>query len=185
MPKAPRTQAAPETLMSAPKTPATTSPAEGGEAPKKASKKKLILIVAPVLLLVALVAGLWFTGVLPKLLHGKSDAPAAALADENGPPVYVEVPEIITNLNAGPRRTAFVKIKISIELARAADQKAVTDAMPQIEDLFQTYLREMHPDELSGSIGSYRLREEFIARISIAAAPVRVRDVLFTELFTQ
>ena len=57
--------------------------------------------------------------------------------------------------------------------------------MPQIEDLFQTYLREMHPDELSGSIGSYRLREEFIARISIAAAPVRVRDVLFTELFTQ
>ena len=167
--------------------PPVAAPAEA-ETPKKGGKRRLILLLAPVVLLAGAGAGLWFSGILPKMLHGKKDsiaAAAASLAMANGPPVYVDVPEIITNLNSGPRKTSFVKIKIRIELASAADQVAVTTAMPRIQDLFQTYLREMRPEELRGSIGTYRLREEFISRISIAASPVRVRDVLFTELFTE
>jgi len=162
---------------------------DGEAASKKGGGKKLIMMIVPVVLLAAVGGGLWFSGILPRMLHGKkADAAIAAslaLAAENAPPVYIDVPEIITNLNSGPRRAAFVKIKIRIELASAGDQTAVNDAMPRIQDLFQTYLREMRPEELNGSIGSYRLREEFISRISIAASPVRVRDVLFTELFTQ
>jgi flagellar FliL protein len=172
--------------MSAPEIP----PPEAGEpAPKKGGKKKLLLLLVPVLLLGGGGAGLWFSGLLPKWLHLTKNnlvqTATTALEIENAPPVYVDVPEIITNLNAGPRKTSFVKIKVRIELASAADQVTVTAAMPRIQDLFQTYLREMRPEELRGSIGSYRLREEFIARISIAASPVRVRDVLFTELFTE
>ena len=157
--------------------------------PAKGGKKKLVLMLVPLLVLAGAGAGLWFSGILPKMLHGKGDAAAAAaaaaLAQGNAAPVYIDVPEIITNLNAGPRKTSFVKIKIRIEVASNDDQKLITDAMPRIEDLFQTYLREMHPDELRGSIGSYRLREEFISRIAIAASPAHVRDVLFTEMFTQ
>jgi len=170
--------------------PSTATPEEPPEleaaAPKPKSMKKLILLLAPVVVLLGAGAGLWFSGIVPKMMHGKKATIAAAeLVAENGPPVYVDVPEIITNLNSGPRKTSFVKIKIRIELASADDQAAINDAMPRIEDLFQTYLREMRPEELRGSIGTYRLREEFISRISIAASPVRVRDVLFTELFTQ
>ncbi len=167
--------------------PAHAPPAEG-EGTKKKSKLPLILAVF-VLLLAGAGAGLWFTGIIPKMLGGdKKEAAAkaqAALAKENAPPVAVDVPEIVTNLNAGPRKTSFVKIKIRIIVGSNDDAKAINDAMPQIQDLFQTYLREMRPEELRGSIGSYRLREEFIARISIAAAPAQVRDVLFTELFTE
>ncbi len=171
--------------------PPSPDEAEDQAPPIKAisSKKKLILAAALVVVVVAAGGGLWFGGIIPTMLHGKKDAAAtataAALAKENAPPVYVDVPEIITNLNAGPRKTAFVKIKIRIELASPDDQKLVNDAMPRIQDLFQTYLREMRPEELRGSMGSYRLREEFISRISIAASPAHVRDVLFTELFTQ
>ena len=43
----------------------------------------------------------------------------------------------------------------------------------RVVDLFQTYLREMRPDELRGSAGTYRLREELIARASLAAAARR------------
>jgi flagellar FliL protein len=66
--------------------------------------------------------------------------------------------------------------------------------MPRLLDLFQTYLREMRPDELRGSAGTQRLREELIARASVAIAvplpgregpPPRVLDVLFTELLIQ
>lgn len=162
------------------------TPAAKGEGKKNKILLPLILIALVVLLAAA--AGLWFTGVLPQMLGGKkaeAAKAAAALASENAPPVAVDVPEIVTNLNAGPRKTAYVKIKIRIIVASNDDAKLIDDAMPQIEDLFQTYLREMRPEELRGSIGSYRLREEFIARIAIAAAPAQVRDVLFTELFTE
>jgi flagellar FliL protein len=57
--------------------------------------------------------------------------------------------------------------------------------MPRLLDLFQTYLREMRPEELRGSAGTWRLREELIARANIAIAPARVTDVLFTELLVQ
>ena len=100
-------------------------------------------------------------------------------------PVYVEMPEIIANLNAGPRRASYVKLKPKLELAKAADQAAIAQNMPRLLDLFQTYLREMRPEELRGSAGTYRLREELIARANIALAPARVIDVLFTEMLVQ
>jgi flagellar FliL protein len=57
--------------------------------------------------------------------------------------------------------------------------------MPRLQDLFQTYLREMRPEELRGSAGTYRLREELIARADIAVAPARIQDLLFTEILVQ
>ncbi len=63
--------------------------------------------------------------------------------------------------------------------------QAFTAVQPRVIDLFQTYLRDMRPEELRGSEGTYRLREELIARANLAAAPVHVVDVLFTELLVQ
>lgn len=156
-------------------------PAKG----KKGGKKKLILLAAPVLL-IAVLAGLWFTGILPGLL-GLSHPPHEEHAAESGPhaPVFVELPEMIANLNAPGRRASFVKLKARLELARAEDQAAFTAGLPRIVDLFQTYLREMRPEEFRGSAGTYRLREELITRSNIALAPARVVDVLFGELLVQ
>jgi flagellar FliL protein len=70
-------------------------------------------------------------------------------------------------------------------LAKPEDQAIFAAAQPRVIDLFQTYLREMRPEELRGSAGTYRLREELIARANIAVAPARVVDVLFTELLVQ
>ena len=57
--------------------------------------------------------------------------------------------------------------------------------MPRLQDLFTTYLRELRPDELRGSVGMHRLREELTARAAVAAHPVRVTDVLFVEMLVQ
>ena len=70
-------------------------------------------------------------------------------------------------------------------MATAEDQAGFAAAQPRVVDLFQTYLREMRPEELRGSAGTYRLREELIGRANIAVAPVRVLDILFTELLVQ
>jgi flagellar FliL protein len=72
-----------------------------------------------------------------------------------------------------------------IEVARPEDADRVRQSMPRLQDLFQTYLREMRPEELRGSAGVYRLREELIARADAAAAPARISDVLFTQMLIQ
>jgi flagellar FliL protein len=112
-----------------------------------------------------------------------ADQPTEAAAVK--PPVFVDLPDIVANLNSGGRRPVFVKIHARVELAKSDDQAAVQAAMPRLLDLFQTYLREMRPEELRGSAGTWRLREELISRANIAAAPARVTDVLFTEILIQ
>jgi flagellar FliL protein len=155
---------------------------------KKGGKKKLI-ILAILVLLIAIGAGLWFSGILPNMLgmghKAETEEQHAKLKEKEHAPVFVELPEMIANLNAPGRRASYVKMKARLELSKEADQAAFTAAQPRVIDLFQTYLREMRPDELRGSAGTYRLREELIARASLAAAPAQVVDVLFSELLVQ
>ena len=156
------------------------------KAAKKGGKKKLIILALP-LLLIGAGAGLWFTGILPGLLGMSHKAETEEHASKDAPhaPVFVELPEMVANLNAPGRRASFVKIKVRLELSKEADQAAFTAAQPRVVDVFQTYLREMRPEELRGSAGTYRLREELIARAGLAAAPAQVVDVLFSELLVQ
>jgi flagellar FliL protein len=161
--------------------------AADGAAPKKGGRKKLILLAIP-LLLVAVGAGLWFGGILPPLLglgHGEKSGTPAKPEAQAKVPVFVDLPDLVANLNVGQRRSSFIKLKARLELARIDDQSAVMAAMPRLQDLFATYLREMRPEELRGSAGTYRLREELIARANIAVAPARVVDVLFVEMLVQ
>lgn len=177
---------------------------EAAEAPKGGGKKKLVLIALPVLL-AAIGAGLWFSGLLPfgksapspeehappaahgeAAGHGEAKGPtAAAPSVPSKPPVYFDMPEILTNLNVPGRRATFIRLKAKLELAGESDAAAIQAAMPRLQDLFQTYLREMRPEELRGSQGTYRLREELRNRASLAASPARVLDVLFVEMIVQ
>ena len=152
----------------------------------RGGKKKLILLAAP-LLLAAAGAGVWFSGALggkPPELAAAGDRPGEAAA-QNLQPVFVPMPDITVNLNAPGRRAAFIRLRSQIEVAGAQDAAALQAAMPRIVDLFTTYLRELRPEELRGSAGTHRLREELIARANVAAAPARVTDVLFTEILVQ
>lgn len=167
---------------------ATTNEAEaGGEiAPKRGGKKRLILLALPILL-IGLGAGLWFGGILPPLLGmgAKPEEAEPAAPPAPPPPAFVELPEIITNLNVPGRRAAFLRLRAKIEVSRGDQAGAVQAAMPRLVDLFQTYLREVRPEELRGSAGSHRLREELMARANIAVAPARVTDLLFVEMLVQ
>ena len=154
------------------------------ESKRAGGKRKLIVIGAPVVLVI-LGAGLWFSGVLPRLLGRGHEQTAAQAEAKPAPPVFFELPEMIDNLNGNPKRPSYVKLQARLELGRKEDVPIVQAAMPRLLDLFHTYLREMRPEELRGSAGTYRLREELIARGNLAAAPARITDVLFTEMLVQ
>ena len=159
----------------------------GADAPpiKPRGKRKLMLIAGVVLLLAGGGGAAWLTGLLPRLLHRDEPHSVEAKAAPAPVPVFLDLPDIVANLNAGPRRTAFIKLKAKLELSRPEDQAAIQAAMPRVLDLFQSYLREMRPEELRGTAGTYRLREELVARTNIAAHPAHVLNVLFTELLVQ
>lgn len=164
---------------------------EGGEGGKKGGKKKLLILIGVALLLVVGgAAAAYFTGLmdpLTEMLAGGGGHQKAA-GEEGAPPavaVFHELPELLVNLNTGGRKSTFLKIRISLELETAEDIPKIEGVMPRVIDNFQVYLRELRVEDLKGSEGMYRLREELLMRVSAAAAPAKVNDVLFKEMLVQ
>jgi flagellar FliL protein len=170
--------------MSSPPPPKTDETDETTETPvKKPGKVKLMLLAVPVVLLV-LGAGLWFSGVLPHMLGMDKHDDHAAEA-KAAPPTYIDLPEMVANLNSNPHKPSYIKLTVRIEVPKPEDGEKIKAAVPRLQDLMQTYLREMRPEELRGSAGTYRLREELLIRANAAVAPAKVSDVLFTQMLVQ
>jgi flagellar FliL protein len=165
----------------------------GGGGGGGGGKKKLILILVPLLLIVGAAAGAYFTGFadpLLKMFHkDKSAAPAEEATTKPGQPepaaVFYDLPEILVNLNSSGRKQNFLKIRISLELESALDVTKIESVMPRIIDNFQVYLRELRLEDLQGSAGLLRLREELLARVNSSVKPAKVNDVLFKEMLVQ
>jgi flagellar FliL protein len=170
--------------------------AEGGG--KKFNAKKIILfLVAPLLVLIGVGAGLYFSGFLDSFLK-KEEAPAGEHAvaegegavDEHGKPLtgapaFVKIPDMIVNLSGAEGQPRYLRLAVQLELKNAADSAAIEAVMPRVVDQFQTYLRELRVKDLRGSAGIYRLQMELLSRVNAAAYPVEVKDVLFQEILIQ
>lgn len=157
---------------------------------KRLSGKKLVLfVILPLLLLILAAAGLWFSGALGPLLAGRGAAgsPAEAVRADQRPvqAVYYDLPDILVNLRTDNPRPSFLKISVALELERVEDRAAVEHVLPRVIDTFQVYLRELRADQLQGSAGLIRLREELLSRINAAVRPTQVKDVLFKEMLIQ
>lgn len=162
---------------------------EGGQ---KGGKKKLIIIVVVLLLFVGGIAAAFFTGLLDPILGGGDQATVEeGAADPNGGPptggpgVVYTLPDMLVNLNTGGRKSQFLKIRVALEMNSVADQNRIGEFQTRILDNFQVYLRELRIEDLEGSAGIYRLREELLRRVRAAAAPIEVRDILFQEMLVQ
>lgn len=149
--------------------------------------KKLVLIVAvPLLLLILGGAGAYFAGLLDPLLGGGQAEGEAALEEEAAQAsIFYDLPEMLVNLNSSARGASYLKISVSLEITSDADRKRIEDLLPRIVDNFQVYLRELRIEDLSGSAGLQRLREELLLRVNAAVQPSVVKDVLFKEMLVQ
>jgi flagellar FliL protein len=151
-------------------------------------KKLILFIVLPILLLLIAGAGIYFSGLADSLL-GKGDGEHAEeeFVEEIpiGPAIFYDLPEMLINLTSGGRRANFLKISVSLELQSEADLPQIEAVLPRIRDNFQVYLRELRIEDLQGSAGLQRLREELLLRVNAAARPAVIQDVLFKEMLVQ
>ena len=161
---------------------------ESDDSGRMPGKKIVLFFVLPVVLVIGLVAGAYFMGFLDPYFGEKQDPAAvekARLEEQRARAVFFDLPELLVNLNAPGRRTNFLKISISLELAAEADIKRLEVVMPRIVDGFQVYLRELRVTDLKGSAGIYRLREDLLRRVNETARPIKINDVLFKEVLIQ
>jgi flagellar protein FliL len=169
---------------------------EGGEAPKQGfikkllGNKKMLIIVAAAALLVVGGGG---AGAYFFLFSGSSDAKGAKTADGKPvpPPIvapqvaFYEMPDIVVNIQSADGNPAYLKLGVALELTGADEKAGIQPLMPRVVDQFQGYLRELRVDDLKGSAGVLRLKEELLRRINVATAPFAVKDVLLKEMIIQ
>ena len=162
---------------------------EDGEegASKKGGKGKLLIIVGVALLLVVGgAAAAYFTGLLDSLVGASGGgAEGSEESADSGIALYYDLPELLVNLNTSDRKQVFLKMRITLELRNPQDVPTIEGMMPRIIDNFQVYVRELRLDDLKGSAGMYRLRENFLTRMTAAAAPIKINDVLFKDFLIQ
>ena len=162
----------------------------------KLSRKTLMFVVAPAVLVALLGAGAYFflfSGGEEEVAaggeHGAAGAHGEATAEgEAAPhPVFYDVPDILVNVSAGGEKPAFLKLSVSLELEGEGEgaKAAIEPVMPRVVDQLQTYLRELRVEDLSGSAAMFRLKEELLRRVNLAVEPVKVKDVLFREMIVQ
>jgi len=162
------------------------------DAPKQGFIKKLLgnkLILfggIGVIALLAIGGGAYF------FFFAGSDKPTELAAGAPEPlPVtppnitFYDVPDILVNIQGADAAPAYLKLSVSLELDSPEEVAGMKALMPRIVDEFQGYLRELRMDDLKGSAGVVRLKEELLRRINASAAPYRVRDVLLKQMLVQ
>ena len=161
--------------------------AEGAEGVAQQPAKKFALKLPPLKILI--IAGVAFVALVGGGLgaylflfsHKHEDH-----ADKVKPATFVDLPEILVNLsNPGSDRVQYLKVKIVLELPEQKMIEQIQPIMPRVMDAFQTYLRELRPSDLDGSVGLYRLKEELTRRVNASIAPARINAVLFKEIIVQ
>jgi flagellar FliL protein len=164
---------------------------EDGEAPaagkKRLAGKKIVLFAGiPVLVLLLGLGGAFAFGAFDSLLgKGEHDAAAEQKAKEHKEAVFYDLPELLVNLSAQNSRTSYLKLRVALEIEDPEASKELEKLQPRVIDNFQVYLRELRIADLDGSAGMFRLKEELLARVNVAVAPVKVNDVLFKEMLVQ
>ena len=109
-------------------------------------------------------------------------------AGEGGPAedvTFVELPDMLVNLQAETSRPRYLRLRIAVEVEDDKAAAAVKALTPRVLDSFQMFLRSLTVDDVQGSAGMERLKEEMLARVNVAVEPSRIRDVLFKEILVQ
>ena len=121
--------------------------------------------------------------------HGGGDAPADAalgvIAEGPEGVTFFTLPDMVVNIQSPDGRPTFLKLKLTLETKDAAVAEQLQAEMPRMQDMFQGFLRELRPEDLAGSAGSFQLRAEILRRVNLLAAPGKVDAVLIEEMLVQ
>jgi flagellar FliL protein len=112
----------------------------------------------------------------------KDDKTGAQVSDGPDGVVFYTPPDVVVNMQTADGRPTFLKLKLTFELPDHDTADTLDENMPRLQDMFQTFLRELRPEDLTGSQGSYQLRMELLRRVNLVIAPAKINTVLIEEM---
>lgn len=116
---------------------------------------------------------------------GEADAALGTIREGPDGVTFLTLPDIIVNIQAADGRPTFLKLTLTLEMEDAELAHHLQAESPRMNDMLQTFLRELRPEDLAGSAGSYQLRQEILRRVNLVAAPQEVDAVLIEEMLIQ
>ena len=116
---------------------------------------------------------------------GKEGEGGATITDGPDGVAYYEMPAVLVNIQSESERPTYLKLKLSVQFEDAETAEVLTEKMPVLTDQFQTFLRELRVEDISGSAGTYRLRMELLRRVNLAMTPDQASAVLIEEMLVQ
>ena len=128
--------------------------------------------------------GAYFAGVFDNFLVDEQQAEDTA-APAIGNVAFYDLPEMLVNLSSGGNENTYLRIVVSLEIEDPTIAPQLDALMPSIVENFQLYLREVPVEDLNGSAGLYRLKEELLVRVIAAVQPLQIKDVLFRDMSVQ
>lgn len=154
--------------------------------PKKKMSKLILILAAVIVLLGGGGVAAFFLGLVP--LGARASVAEGEIAEPLGPDpseiIFVDLPEVLVNLNVTGQRLRFLKFGAALEVAGTEQAALVEQFVPRIADSIYMYLRAIEPAELAGPDGVFRVKRDLLARIN-QVSPAQVRDVLIKEMLVQ
>ncbi|WEK58378.1 MAG: flagellar basal body-associated FliL family protein [Candidatus Brevundimonas phytovorans] len=114
--------------------------------------------------------------------EGEADPAAGVIAAGPDGVTFYTLPDMIVNIQSPDGRPTYLKLKLTLEMKDAELASHLQGEAPRMQDMFQGFLRELRPEDLAGSAGSYQLRAEILRRVNLIAAPGKVDAVLIEEM---
>jgi len=114
--------------------------------------------------------------------NAKPDKDAPVIADGPDGVVFYTLPDIVVNMQTADGKSSYLKLKLTFELPDHDTVDVLEPNRPRLQDMFQTFLRELRPEDLAGSQGSYQLRLEILRRVNLVIAPAKINAVLIEEM---
>jgi flagellar FliL protein len=112
----------------------------------------------------------------------KADPNAPQVQDGPDGVVFYTLPDMVVNMQTPDGKPTFLKLKLAFELPDHTTADTMDAEMPRLNDVFQTFLRELRPEDLAGSEGTLQLRAELQRRVNLVIAPSKVNGVLIEEM---
>jgi len=116
---------------------------------------------------------------------GEKDEAGGVVREGPDGVTFYTMPDLVVNIQAADGRPTFLKLKLTFEMHDHETAELIAAGSPRLQDMFQTFLRELRPEDLNGSQGSYQLRMEILRRVNLVLAPHKVDAVLIEEMLIQ
>lgn len=150
------------------------------EAAEKGGKKGMLI---GVILAVAMAGGGFFasySGMIPFLGGDEvAEAPEPEIIVSMAVTEFVPIDRMVISLGSG-QKSKHLNFGAALEVVPEYKEE-VTNLMPRILDILNTYLRAVELKDIESPSAMTRLRAQMLRRVNIVAGEGRVNDLLITE----